>query len=106
MKRAIFVVTLAIGASTGYAPDAFAHGQGYRAVVVHDGYARGIHQPVWPHWLQAQHEFQRWYLASHYRHLRHPGWHRLYQLYRQDARFHQHQRRIVHRRPWCGCRHH
>lgn len=106
MKRFIYLFVFMIGAFIAYTPDVFAHDIGRRVRVVHDGYVRGIHHPVWPHWLRAQHDFQRWYLQSHYRHLRHPGWHRLYQLYRQDVQIHRHHRPRIHHRHRHGCRHH
>ena len=42
---------------------------------------------IFPRWLRAKQDFQRWYYYSHYRYMRRLSWQRLYDLYLYDKRY-------------------
>ncbi len=75
------------------AADASAHKIEYRPYVVHRQYVYGQTR-IFPGWLRKNREFQRWYLHSRYRLMRHMTWHRLYDIYHFEKRYRLQSRRF------------
>ena len=103
MKQVIAALLTGFGLFLAFQPQAEAHGLG-KVVVVHDGRVVRKFRPAYPHWLRAERDFHRWYRHSRYHRLRHPDWHRLYGLYRQEVRYHRHIRHNHRHRHGRGCR--
>ena len=80
------------GSTFAAVPEASAHGvTTVRYVDYHNHHHRYRQSTrIFPRWLRAKHDFQRWYFRGNYRrhnsNTRYPGWSRLYDLYLHDTR--------------------
>ena len=83
------LVTLA-GISLFAAPEASAHDVTRVRYVDYDYYPYRQSTHIFPRWLRAKQDFQRWYSFSHYRYMRRLSWQRLYDLYLYDKRYSRH----------------
>lgn len=93
------IAILAVGGmlTFGLAPAASAHEVHYvpRAAYLHY-HRHDVVRPI-PPWVRADRAFHHWYLQSRYRYVQHLSWHRLFELYIYDSRYHGHRR---HRHAW------
>jgi hypothetical protein len=91
-KRTICSLIFGVCLFLAGVPDASAHDSGYRPYVAHDDYVYGRTRSF-PAWLKRNREFRHWYLHSRYRFTRHMVWHRIYDLYLFERRYHRNHRR-------------
>ena len=75
------------------AADASAHRMEYRRYIAHDHYVHGRTRSF-PRWLRRNRDFRHWYLHSRYRFADRTTWHRIYDLYRLERRYHRHNRKF------------
>lgn len=92
MKRMTFSLIVGACLFLASAPDASAHGTEYRPYIVNDHYVVGRIRHF-PTWLRRDRDFQHWYLHSRYRFTRRMSWHRIYDLYIFERRYHRHKRK-------------
>jgi len=87
LKRLTYTLLLGSSLVVVLSPTASAHEpvNAQRATGGHRHAA--IPLPVYPRWLRRDRAFQRWYVRSHYRHMRRLSWRRLYRLYNYDVAY-------------------
>lgn len=92
MKRTICSLIFGACLFLATAPDASAHNTGYRPYIVQNHYSYGSTRSF-PVWLTRNRDFQHWYLHNRYRFMRRMTWHRIYDLYLFERRYHRNHRK-------------
>lgn len=95
VKRLVWSFVLTVGLAAGVLQQANAHEQGHRYPAHRYHYAVPDRHYRFPRWLRHDTAFKRWYWRSgndRIRRFRHLGWHRVYDIYLRDRRYHKKRR--------------